>query len=444
MSRVSYKHYLLGLLTVLLLFNYVDRLALSIMLQDIKVELELADTQLGLLTGFAFAVFYSLMGVPIARWADRGNRVTIISVTALLWSAAVACCGLASSFIQLLLIRVGVAVGEAGCIPPASSLIADYFSRAERPSAMAAYYGFGDGCSLIVGYFLAGWLNEFYGWRATFLLLGTPGLVLAALAWFTLKEPRSKNSGKSSYQTVSDAGAVAAPVPSLKQVCATLWANTTFRHLMLGLSLLFFFNYGMGLWVPSFFARSYGLTSGAIGTWMAVAWALGALLGTYIGSSLASRYAARNESLQLKAAAAAIVLSGSSLVLVCLSSNAYIAFLLMGVVSVGLNTSNGPVFGTIQTLVPHRMRALATAIIYLFANLIGMGFGPLATGALSDLYSAWAGQESLRYAILSLSPGFIWTAWHVWQASATVTRDIGVQQRYDEKLSSDARVTCTL
>jgi predicted MFS family arabinose efflux permease len=182
MKESAYKNYLLAVLLVILAFNYVDRLALGLLLQDIKVDLDLSDTQLGLLSGIAFALFYSVMGIPIARWADRGNRVTIITITTGLWSAAVALCGVAGSFLHLLLIRIGVAVGEAGCIPPAHSLIADYFTRAERPRAVARYM-LGTPLSFVIGYFLAGWLNELYGWRATFLLLGLPGLGLAALAW---------------------------------------------------------------------------------------------------------------------------------------------------------------------------------------------------------------------------------------------------------------------
>src|SRR5688500_12783235 len=180
------RNYLLALLTTILAFNYIDRLALGLLLEDIKADLALTDTQLGFLTGIAFALFYAVMGIPIARWADRGNRVTIISLTTALWSVAVALCGAAGSFVQLLVIRAGVAVGEAGCHPPALSLIADYFTRAERPRAVARYM-LGWPLALLIGYFAAGWLNEFWGWRATFVILGLPGLVLAALARFTLK-----------------------------------------------------------------------------------------------------------------------------------------------------------------------------------------------------------------------------------------------------------------
>src|SRR6187431_1078222 len=219
MAVHSYKHYLLAALTVILTFNYMDRVALGILLQDIKADLHLSDTQLGFLSGIAFALFYSVMGVPIARWADRGNRVTIITLTTALWSVAVALCGVATSFTQLLLTRVAVAVGEAGCIPPAFSLIADYFNRGERPRA-SAIYGLGAPLSTVIGYFFSGWLNDLYGWRVTFMLLGVPGLVLAALAWFTLRDPRHADAKRADRHSRVTPQTVA---PPFRETCVTLW-----------------------------------------------------------------------------------------------------------------------------------------------------------------------------------------------------------------------------
>ena len=159
MSDRLYKKYLLLLLLVILAFNYVDRFALGLLLQDVKRDLHLSDTELGFLNGIAFALFYACMGIPIARWADRGNRIAIVAVTTTLWSAAVVLCGLARSFLQLLVLRIGVAIGEAGCIPPANSLIPEYFTRAERPRTVSIYM-LGASLSVLIGYFGAGWLNE--------------------------------------------------------------------------------------------------------------------------------------------------------------------------------------------------------------------------------------------------------------------------------------------
>jgi len=433
MGEQKHNNYLLCLLSVVLLFNYVDRQFLGIALQDIKLEFHLTDTQLGFLGGFSFALFYSVMGIPIARWADRGNRVTIIALTTGLWSLAVTLCGVAGSFAQLLLVRIGVAIGEAGCIPPALSLIASYFTRPERPRAVALYY-IGGTFSYVVGFFLAGWLNEFFGWRVTFMLLGVPGVVLAVLAWLTLREPRKSG-------LLSTSSSCAPAQPGLIEVGLTLWGNVTFRHLLLCQSVLYFFVFGIGQWVPSFFMRSYSQTSGQVGTLLALVQLFGGVLGTYFGGAWASRYAAEKEPLQLKVMGMALASCAPLYAMVFLSHNPYVTWTLWGVSTFALFWTNGPLMATIQTLVPERMRAMSFALVFLSANLIGAGFGPLAAGALSDAMRPWAGEESLRYALLILSPGVLWAGWHIWRASQTVTRDIARQVNDDRTKGDDKEET---
>jgi predicted MFS family arabinose efflux permease len=425
MGKGRYKNYLLVLLLIIFAFNFVDRVVLGLVLQDIKNDLHLSDTQLGFLTGIAFALFYSVMGIPIARWADHGNRVTIISITAAIWSVGVALCGAVGSFLQLLLVRIGVAVGEAGCVPPAHSLIADYFTRAERPRAVAIYM-LGAPLSAIIGYFLAGWLNEYYGWRLTFMMMGLPGFALAALAWLTLREPRRERPATEHLNA-------AAPPPqaSLKEVLATLQANATFRHLLLCFSVTYFFGAGTSQWLPTFFIRSYEMQTGELGSWFAAILGLGGILGTYLGGEWASRRAARNERLQLQAMSLVLPCIGVLWACIYLAPNRELAFASMALAALGSTMASGPMFATIQTLVPERMRAVAISIIYLFANLIGMGLGPLAAGALSDAFRPWAGDESVRYASLTLCSGYLWAAWHLWRASRTVERDLaGVEPEY--------------
>lgn len=432
-TAYSNKNYLLVLLLIIFAFNQVDRLALGLVLDNIKVDLSLSDSQLGFLSGIAFALFYSVMGIPIARWADRGNRVTIISLTAAMWSVMVALCGMATSFLQLLLIRVGVGIGEAGCVPPAHSLIADYFTRAERPRAVSIYLQ-GNTLSVVIGYFAAGWLNELYGWRAMFVLLALPGVALGLLALFTLKEPRVPKRVRTTpaaadVNTITEAStevaALSAGQRSLSHAFVTLWANATFRHLLFGFSLLSFFNYGLVNWQPVFFVRSFGLKTGELGSWFAAIYGLSGMLGMYWGGVWASRRAPNNEGLQLKAMALVnAVFAGAVWSLIYLSHNYYIAFAWMALSSLGSAAIYGPLYATLQTLVPPRLRAMSIAIFYLFANLIGAGLGPLAVGALSDALRSVFGEESLRYALLAVCPGFLWASWHLWRASRTVTRDI--------------------
>jgi predicted MFS family arabinose efflux permease len=416
LKESTYKNYLLLVLLVIQAFNYVDGLALGLVLQDIKMDLHLSDAQLGLLTGIAFFLFYSVMGMPIARWADRGNRVTIISLAAAVWSIMVALSGLATNFAQLLLIRIGVAVGEAGCVPPAHSLIADNFTRAERPRAVGIYMLAGS-LSTLLGYLLAGWLNEFFGWRAMFMLLSLPGLIPATVAWFTLREPRQRRAA---------AAALPSDEPSMREVFATLWRNATYRYLLLVFCVTSFFGAGVAQWQPAYFVRSYGLKTGELGTWLTVIYGVGGMLGTYWGGQLASRLAPNREHLQLKFMAVAYCAFGVISVFIYLPVSQRMAFGFTGVAAIASATIIAPLFAIIQTLVPPRMRAMSIAIIYLFGNLLGTGLGPLAAGVLSDALRPLLGQESLRYTLLAMCPGFLVGAWLLWQSSKSVTRDLKV------------------
>ena len=422
MTERGYGRYLLVLLVVVAAFNGVERLALGLVLQDIKWDLGLSDTQLGFLTGLSFAFFYAVMGIPIARWADRGNRVAIISVGTIIWGAAVALCGVASSFFQLLGIRIAVAVGEASCNPAAYSLVTDHFSRAERPRAVAIYM-LHFPVAVLLGFFVAGWLNQLYGWRATFVILGLSGVLPAALAWLTLREPRQ------AAEEIDGSDRQEPHRPSLHgqsvwAVFLTLWHNKTFRHLLIALSIGYFFAQGITTWMSAFFIRSHGLKTGELGVWLGLIFGLGGLLGTTVGGELASRYAANNESLQLKAIGTIYAAFALISMFIFLSPNRYEAFAAMAVLAIVNTMTYGPLFATIQTLVPESMRATAIAVLYLFHNLIGMGLGPLAAGVMSDLFRPWAGEESLRYALVALSCGYVWAGWHFWRASRTVATDL--------------------
>ncbi len=425
MKPNSYRSYLLTLLMVIMAFNWMERLALGVVLESIKADLGLTDTQLGLLSGMAFAVFYAAMGIPIARWADRGNRITIIGLTTTIWGLSVSLSAAAMSFVSLLLIRVVVAVGEAGCVPPAHSLIADHFTRAERPRAVARYM-LGVPLALVVGYFAVGWVNELFGWRATFVYLGIPGLVLGAIAWLTLHEPR-----RTGGVPQPDAG----DQPGAAQVFLTLWRNATFRNLLVCFSAWSFFGYGILQWQPTFFIRTHGLSTGEIGSWLALIYGVVGGLAVYFGGELAARFGAGDERKQLRGCAVAFVFWGVGLAAVYIAPNHYLAMAALAVASLA-NVIQGPILATIQTLVPPSMRAMSLAIIYFFANLIGLGLGPLAAGALSDALQPAFGDDSLRYALIILCPGHLWAAWHLWRASRTVTRDLPASH---EPLASSAR-----
>ena len=426
----TYRGYFLGLLLVMLAFNGVDRLALSILSQSIKVDLHLTDTQLGLLTGIAFALFYSTFGIPIARWADRGNRVLIISVTCFLWSAGGILCGLAAIFFQLLVLRAFVGIGVAGGLPPAQALLADNFTRAERPRATAVYL-LGGPLSSLFGALVAGRLNELYGWRWTFVLLGLPGIALSVLAWFTLREPRISSTATSrSSGAAKFAEAVRRPAFEdsenlpLAGVCTTLWSNKTFRQLLLGWMIVSFCSAGIYQWLPAFFIRSFAMGTAELGGWYTLIFGFGGAVATFLGGVLASRYASSRESLQLKVIALLYCFFGTTTVGMFLSTTLPLALVMLSFGAVGVCAISAPLLAIIMALVPERMRAQSVAILYLCSILVGNGLGPLAVGMVSDLLRPALGDESLRYASIAFCPAYLWGAWQLWRASRTVSHDV--------------------
>ena len=412
MPKIQYKYYLLGLLTIVAALNFLDRFVLSLLLEPIKLDLELTDTQLGFLTGFAFALFYAVAGIPIARWADRGNRNTIVCLTTGMWSIMVAICGLIGSYTQLLFARVGVAVGESGALPPAQSLIADYFDRSERPQAMAIYW-MCNPISMIAGYLIGGWLAENFGWRLTFVLIGLPGILVAVLVKLTLREPRLKKNIRE--VTVH---------PPFGVVLGILWRQLTYRRLLFASCISSFFGLGITLWLPTFFVRSYGAELGELGIWFAGIWGGCGLLGSYFGGYLATRLAAGKEKLQMQALSIVFVLCGIFYVMVYLSPTIYMSLLFLAITVFLISTIYGPVFSALQSLVGDQMRSISLALLMLFSQLIGFGLGPLLAGMLSDLFFPLFGKESLRYALVIFSPGYLWVAYFYWKAGDTIEGDI--------------------
>jgi MFS family permease len=301
-----------------------------------------------------------------------------------------------------------------------------------------ARYSLGGPLSLLIGYFLAGWLNDLYGWRRTFAILGLPCLGLAVLAWLTLKEPRldARSAALDDAPSPSDVGVEAAasvgvnvgvhsePHFGIKETAAVLWRSATFRHLLFFFCIVQLFGSGILQWQPAFFVRSHGLKTAELGAWFAAIYGAGSALGMWLGGEWAARRARGKESLQLRATAGIYSAFAFVSAFIYLSPDRRWAFLLMGIAALGGAATTGPVFATIQTLVPARMRATSIAFLYLFSNLIGLGLGPLAAGVLSDTLRPHFGEESLRYALLALCPGYAWGAWHLWQASKTVARDL--------------------
>jgi MFS family permease len=402
-------------MTAIYTINLLDRFSMGLLLQPIKEDLRLSDTQLGFLTGIAFGFFYATFGLPIARWADRGNRVTIASLAIGLWSLTVMGCLFVGNFFQLALARMAAAVGESGCKPPTYSLVGDYFPRpAERTRAMSVFW-LGSPMATLISFIVGGWLNELYGWRMTFFLMGIPGLLLAVLVRFTLVEPRLLQGS---------AGIQGRPPPALKSVLKTLWYRRSCRHLTIALILFFTMGFGLTPWNTAFMMRSHGMGSAELGLWMGALVSLGGIIGVLLGGYVANRWFAGNERGQMRMSALTVASSVPFYVAFLTLPQKHLALIMLLPLMLVFNLFVAPTYALMQRLVPDEMRATMMAVIMLLYNLIGMGIGPQVVGILSDLLKPVVGGDSLRYAMLSMSFVALWSAYHFWQAGRTVRDDL--------------------
>jgi len=385
------RRYALSVLVVVYTFNFIDRQILSILLEPIKQDLGLSDTQLGLLTGFAFAFFYATLGIPIARYADRANRRNVIAGALAIWSGMTALSGLAQNFWQLLVARIGVGVGEAGCSPPAHSMLADYFP-AERRATALGIYSLGIPVGILFGFLAGGWINEFFGWRVAFFVVGVPGLILALLVRLSLREPT---------RGMAEGRQVSGEQPSIRETLTALWRQRSFRHLAFGGALTAFVGYGVINWVPSFLIRSHGMQTGEIGTWLGLILGIPGGIGIALGGYLADRFGARDTRWYLWIVSVALLAGIPFAVATYLVPSAYAALWCLVLPVMFGNFYQATTFSQTQGLVGLRMRAVAAAILLFILNIIGLGLGPQAVGILSDLLRPQYGDESLRYALLA-------------------------------------------
>ncbi|RLQ22980.1 MFS transporter [Seongchinamella sediminis] len=381
------------MLTLVYAFNFVDRQILVILQEPIKNDMGLSDAQLGLLSGFSFALVYITAGIPIAYWADRSNRRNIIALALSVWSGMTALSGLAQNYTQLLLARIGVGIGEAGGSPPAHSMISDYYPPEKRATAMAIY-STGVHLGVLLGFIVGGVVSQIYGWRIAFFAVGIPGIALAVVFLLTVREP---------VRGHWDDAAARLNRPSLKQTLAHLSSVPTFWYLALAAGVTAFAGYGNGNFAPSYLIRNHGFSVGEVGVILALLGGGGGMLGTFLGGYLADRLGVgdRRWYLWLPALAGALTIPLGFPYL--LLDNTAVVLALLFLVSLCLNTYLGPVLATAHALVPASMRAMASAVLFFVLNLIGLGLGPLTVGVLSDLYQGSLGTDSLRYAMLTVA-----------------------------------------
>jgi MFS family permease len=410
-ASTAYRTYVVWLLFLIAVVNYFDRQIVNILAEQIKRDLHLADWQLGVLTGLAFAALYTLFGIPVALIADRSNRARIITASLAAWSLFTATCGLAQNFTQLLASRLLVGLGEAGCQPPSLSLISEYAPRETRPKAMGIY-ALAIPAGSLIALTLGGILSQTFGWRAAFLMAGAPGLILAALAFFTLRDPRAQGVVK------------AAPARSVAGSFGELRSNRVFWWLSLGSGCMALVSYGQLAFFGSFFLRVHkaglatlsadlqqatGLAMGPValvGVGLGVVIGVAGLLGAFIGGQLGQRLSGATPSALMWVPAIAAPVCVPFYIAAFLAPSAPLAFMLLFVPKLIGNVWLAPTFAALQGVVPPDVRATASAVQSSVVLFIGLGVGPVAVGLLSDSLALGAGlgeAEGVRWALIGAS-----------------------------------------
>lgn len=407
----------LWILLAVYIFNFIDRQIVNILAEPIARDLKLTDTQIGLMTGLAFALFYTVLGLPIARYADRPttSRPRLIALALAVWSGMTALCGVAQNYTQLLLARIGVGVGEAGCTPAAHSLISDIVPKERRASALA-FYALGIPIGTLLGMIIGGQLADAIGWRRAFVVVGLPGVALALVVVWLLKDPRRS-------------GAIAsAPAPlSGGATLRAIFASRALVLLMIAASLAAFLSYGKTTWATIFFQRTHGLSPGQVGLYFGLVNGLSAIAGTWLGGKIADRWGAANRRHVLTAPAIGMALA-APLAYFAYSAPAWQSALVILILPTLLNSLYyGPTYSAVQGLVAPQARAMAAAVLLFFQNLIGLGLGPLLFGMLSDILKPQFGGDSVQIVLYSAAFLGVIPAFFFWRCSLRLDAELDRQ-----------------
>ena len=402
----------LALLLLVYTFNFADRVLLGVMAMPIKLDLGLSDSQLGLLGGTAFAIFYATLGVPIAWLADRRSRTWIITIALALWSGFTALCGLAGNFAQLFLARLGVGVGEAGGVAPSYSLIADYFPSHQRARALGVY-SFGIPIGSAIGLAFGGVIATTFDWRVAFLSMGVAGLLLAPIFRLLVREPERGGFDRSG----------AAPRPAIGEAARLLRGKPTFWLLSFGSAMASTASYGISFWIPSFYVRSFGLGLSEIAFIYAGLILVGGISGSWLGAWLGDRFGPARPSAYFIIPLVALLVSVPFFVGAVLTSSLWLSIALLLVPTALGSMGFGTILTVVQQVVPASLRTTSSALFLLINNLIGLGLGSAILGLVSDVLHRSLGSESLRYALLVGSLFYLAAASLYMLAARRVARD---------------------
>ncbi len=410
------------MLAIVYMFNFIDRQILAILLPAIRAEFEVGDTVLGLLTGTAFALFYVTLGIPIAQLADRWNRRNLVALSLAIWSGMTALSGLAANIWHLALARIGVGIGEAGCSPPAHSMIADYYPPEQRSTAMG-FYTLGISGGIMLAYLGGGWVVQNLGWREAFFIVGLPGVLLALIVRFTVAEPE---------RGASEARTHSGKRPSLGSVFRFLLARPAFVNMAFAAGLSAFVGYALINFVPSYIVRSFGMSLAELGLWLGLIVGLAGGAGFFGGGYLSDRLSRAGRRQGFVFLAAIGLVSAVAYVGVFLAPTAYWCLALLVIPQVLSNFYLAPVLAQTQSLVSLPMRSVASAIVLLIINVVGLALGPPVTGLVSDLLATQVGEESMRYALLLVCTILLpWASWHYYRAGRTIDADLARATEHD-------------
>jgi predicted MFS family arabinose efflux permease len=434
MKRIPFaNHVALGFLTTVVAINYVDRFLLAILIEPIKRDLHISDTQVGLLTGAAFAICYSVLALPIARLAERTNRLYVLAGSLVVWSLATGLSGLAGSFAILLIARVLVGCGEAGAVPPSHSMAADLYPPRRRATAMAVI-GLGAAAGSTVAPLIGGVLSDAIGWRGSFLVLGGAGVVLAAILVAVVREP--VRGGSEDLPSGSP--------PPVAVVLRRLFGRPAFRTVALGLALGSLGEYSLWLWLPPLFQRTYGLAGGDLGAKLALFQGIPFFIATFLGGPITDRLARSDRRWLAWVPMIGAGLTAPAIALLSVGRNEQLSLILLIAPSFANGLVIGPCYAMIQSLAAVHSRATASAVLVFAVNLIGAGLGPLALGMLSDQLTVRFGANGLRYAMLAIPPMYALAAVAFFALSRSLLRGLEEAEAESREATSAATSGSTI
>ena len=429
-----YRLYVLFLLTGVYTFNFIDRQIIGILSPAIKEDLGLADWQLGILKGFAFAVLYTTLGIPIARLADRHNRVSIISIALALWSGFTAISGAASNFVQLTLARVGVGIGEAGGSPPAHSLISDYFPKEERAGALAIY-AMGIPIGVAFAFLAGGWLTQTFSWRVAFVVVGLPGLIMAVLLKLTVREPprgvfesddaQDEFSAAQSDTSQKFSQVMRNEISAIWRAAKHLLSIPTYRAIVIATTAISFSGYANGTWIVDFYVRSHpDFSILLVYFWLGIISGTAYALGTFLGGYMVDKLAAKNKKMYGFVPALALIINAPAFLFVIWHPSAVVSLIFQVPAQLALGFYLGPSFALAQTLAPVSVRALSTAVFFFILNMIALGFGPTVAGILSSIFTGYVNEGlALQLSLSIVSFSGLYAAWMYYQAGKRLPGD---------------------